>query len=292
MKMSSDKICAGMVLYNPDIERLARALSAVRNQVLHIYLIDNCSKNYEEIRSLLSEKDLFGKVTYHKNVDNLGCGNGLNLAAQMAIGCGMEWMLMLDDDSICAPYLIECYEKSLDISNIGMIGCNAVFNKEPEFADQSTLKFDAESCDFCINGGTLLNLEAWKKVGGFDEALFADWTDWDLSMNIRLHGYKLLNINVEGVNQLGGKTKEKRTIFGKTRTCSIYSADRRYDQIRNGVYFARKYRKNVNYIWLLRIFWMQFKLTALYEDQKIYKLKRMLQGLFDGFKMEIKTEHG
>ena len=47
----SDKtrICAGIVLYNPDIERLSDNIDSVISQVEKIYLVDNGSKNINKI---------------------------------------------------------------------------------------------------------------------------------------------------------------------------------------------------------------------------------------------------
>lgn len=286
----SERICAGVVVYNPDIVRLDQGMSSVINQVEKIYLVDNCSTNAEEIKAFVQQRKFQNKIVYFKNSGDYGCGHGLNRAAELACKDSMEWMLLMDDDSVCAPYLIDVYKNYIGIESGGMIACKSIFNEEPHFQPRESQVLSVHDTKFCINGGTLLNLSAWEKSGGFDERLFVDWTDWDLSMNLRINGYRLLEVNLCGVYQLGGKTVEKKKKFGKTVRCSIYSANRRYDQIKNGVYFARKYKKNVDYIWLLRIFWMQFKLTILYEENKAVKLRKMIKGFIDGFKMPISPQ--
>ena len=41
------KICAGIVLYNPEIDLLKKNIEAIADQVDCIYLFDNGSKNHE-----------------------------------------------------------------------------------------------------------------------------------------------------------------------------------------------------------------------------------------------------
>ena len=47
------KVCAGIVLFQPDIERLKENINAIINYVEHIYMVDNGSENIEEIRECL-----------------------------------------------------------------------------------------------------------------------------------------------------------------------------------------------------------------------------------------------
>ena len=42
-------ISAGIVLFNPDIERLKENIDAVIVQCTHVYLVDNGSKNISEV---------------------------------------------------------------------------------------------------------------------------------------------------------------------------------------------------------------------------------------------------
>ena len=46
---------AGIVLYNPDIKRLEENISAIAPQVNELILIDNSSKNIDEIAELTAK---------------------------------------------------------------------------------------------------------------------------------------------------------------------------------------------------------------------------------------------
>ena len=44
------KICAGIILYNPNIERLKECIRAVQPQVDKLVIVDNASDNIDEIK--------------------------------------------------------------------------------------------------------------------------------------------------------------------------------------------------------------------------------------------------
>lgn len=70
-------ISAGIVLYNPDTDRLKENINAIINQCTHIYLIDNGSDNINNISDLLEEyNDL--KITVIYNQKNMGIASALN----------------------------------------------------------------------------------------------------------------------------------------------------------------------------------------------------------------------
>lgn len=53
-------ICAGIVLFNPDINRLRKNIKAINGQVKKVYLYDNNSKNILQIEKLVQgENNLY-----------------------------------------------------------------------------------------------------------------------------------------------------------------------------------------------------------------------------------------
>ena len=66
---------AGIVLYNPDINRLEENISAIAPQVSELILIDNGSKNIDEIAELTAKYD---NITYVRNDDNYGIAKALD----------------------------------------------------------------------------------------------------------------------------------------------------------------------------------------------------------------------
>ena len=51
------KTCCGIVLYNPEIEKLRKNINALSHQVDKIICIDNYSTNQKEILTLLKSEE-------------------------------------------------------------------------------------------------------------------------------------------------------------------------------------------------------------------------------------------
>lgn len=290
---SKSDICAGIVTYNPDCERLYKCIEAIINQVDSVIIVDNNSNNKREIFEIT--RYFKEKCAFILNHENLGLAKAMNQEAQEAYKRNYKWILTLDQDTICSQFLIELYEKIMRYNSVGMITCNSIYNKNDIFErpDEAIKeKIDVVEIDRCITGGSLLNIEAWKEIGGFDEQLFIEWVDYDICAALKRSNYKIYNLNYEGIFQIGGKPSEKK-IFGKKIIYSSYSGMRRYYQIRNCIYFLRKYRKTgqVSYRWIVRWIWTYFKITILYEEKKMEKIIMLIKGIRDGLTMKISYQN-
>ena len=93
-----EDIAAGIVLFNPNLERLEQNLKAVSGQVLKIFLIDNGSENIHGIQQLLQE---YSVCRLLRNEINKGVAVALNQLMKEAENNGYTWLLTLDDDSVC-----------------------------------------------------------------------------------------------------------------------------------------------------------------------------------------------
>ena len=95
------KIAAGIVTYNPDIDRLRENVEAVLPQVEYLYIIDNNSGNFSDWKNIFDEN----KVGLTKLNLNVGIAKALNILMDKAGNDGYEWVLTLDDDSVIAENL-------------------------------------------------------------------------------------------------------------------------------------------------------------------------------------------
>lgn len=57
--MCSLKVSALLVSYNPDINRLSEVLNSIHSQVDHLVLVDNGSKNKNDILALIADYEGF-----------------------------------------------------------------------------------------------------------------------------------------------------------------------------------------------------------------------------------------
>ena len=84
-------IAAGIVLYNPDIERLKKCFDSLKQQVSKIFVFDN-----SEIQHVIQDKS----VVYLSEDKNRGIAYALNCIMLEAQKNGFDWVVTMDQDSV------------------------------------------------------------------------------------------------------------------------------------------------------------------------------------------------
>ena len=273
-------ISAGIVIFNPDINRLKENISAVIVQCAHVYLVDNGSNNIDEVKKLLNQYN-HSKVSVLCNMENQGIAKALNQLASEAQKGGFDWILTLDQDSVAPSNIIEEFEKYTNNLNTGML-CPVICDRNKGVVVEA--KDNYKEIDECITSGSLLNIKAWRKIGGFDESMFIDGVDFDICYRLRKNGYKILCIQSVVLLHELGRIVYHRFIFWKVLVKN-HSAFRKFYIARNTVYLARKEHTNIIKAILQNV--KHFLIVVCYEDDKWKKSKKILQGTIDGFKCEI-----
>lgn len=176
-------IWAGIVSYNPEIERLKENVFAIAPQVDQLLIFDNGSKNVDEI------ENAFGSLAeVMRSPENLGMAKALNRLCTAAEEGGATDVILLDQDSVAATNLVTGEAKHRG-EGIGLV-CALTVDRNHKSQDfDKTMVIDTKRP---ITSGSMVNLAAWKAVGGYDERLFVDWVDDEFCDNLRSHGYRLL----------------------------------------------------------------------------------------------------
>ena len=273
------KIYAGIVAYNPDLKRLEENVSSVRSQLSDVVVFDNGSDNIEGIQELVSN---FANVILIKSEKNLGIATALNRLMQWGYQNGCDWMLSLDQDSVCEkdfvvrmePYLT--IERNLGVvapvivdRNVGVVG----HNPKSKYAHVNT----------CITSGAFSKVSAWKRIGEYDESMFIDSVDFEYCYRMRKYGYGVIQVrDVQLLHELG-RSQKKRFLFWKIKVTG-HSAFRKYYIARNNIYYPLKHgmwlrvvRGNIRNIGMIVV-------TLLYENVKVRKIKSIYKGWKNGFK--------
>ena len=273
-------ISAGIVLFNPDINRLKENISAVIVQCTHIYLVDNGSNNIGDVSELLNQYNQ-SKISILCNKENRGIAKALNQLTAAAQKDGFKWVLTLDQDSVAPSNIVEEFEKYINNSNTGML-CPVICDRNKGAIVEA--KNGYKEIDECITSGSLLNIKAWSEIGGFDESMFIDGVDFDICYRIRQNGYKILCIQSVVLLHELGRIEYHRFLFWKVFVKN-HSAFRKFYIARNTVYLARKEHSNIVKAILQNV--KLFLIAICYEDDKCKKSKKILQGTIDGYKCEI-----
>ena len=264
-------IVAGITLFQPDLMRLKENIDAIIDQVDEVVCIDNGSDNILGIKELLEK---YEKISLVENGENVGIAKALNQMYIYAKENGHEWILTLDQDSVCPDNLIAEYKKHLSIEKLGML-CPLVDDRN--YVNIEAQNGDIEEVPRCITSASLVPLKIWDSVGGFLEELFIDFVDHDFCAKLQEEGYKIIRVNaVHLLHEIGNGKDHK--FAGLKITTLNHGAFRKYYMARNWYYYIKAHKDvlDVKTEWVKYYFF--FIKTMLFEDNKREKWKAMVKG--------------
>ena len=278
-------ICAGIITYNPTLTDVSTCLEALCNQVERVIIVDNASKNVKSLQEVVSK---YANVTLVKNSQNIGFAKALTQVFEWAKSQGFNWVLTLNDDSVVPSNMISEYKKILE--NQGSL-VNQKNAKNAKIAIVCSLlknRLDGtilhSKCheDECITSGSLTSVEAWAKIGGFDEWLEIDGVDFDFSRRLVRAGWKIVECqNVIMEHQIG-KARSINLII-KHPIVWNHNANRKYYIARNMQVVDYK-MGTYSYAKSLRAVVRDMVFVALWEKNKFAKIRAMIRGFKDGQK--------
>lgn len=271
------KFLAGIVTFNPEIERLRKNIEAVISQVDKLVIVDNGSDNLSILQATFSEVEV---IPLHSNK---GIAAALNIIGQYAIDNHYNWFLTLDQDTIINDDLMQIYMPYLDLPQVGTLSCLYRDLNQEDLRVYSN-KFEEVSC--VITSAALMKTSVFEISKRFDEWMFIDMVDYDINFEFQRLGYKVYRVNQIGFIHEIGEAK-KINFLGRTAYTSNHSALRKYYRVRNSVYLYKKYGKNATTKSFLIQCRDEFIKIFLYENQKWQKLSAMVRGLIDGLKVKV-----
>ena len=267
-------IIAGIVLYEPDKERLEANIKAIVEQVAQVVCVDNGSSNYNEIYDTVLKK--YNTINF-RNEKNEGIAKALNQIFMYAREKQAEWVLTLDQDTVCPDDIVKNYIPYTDDDNVAILS--------PVLVDRNYTRIDKEETAVsvvkrCITSASLNRVSDWELVGGFYEALFIDFVDHDYCMKILQQGKVIKRINCVQILHEMGNAKEY-CVFGKKIITLNHSTFRKYYIVRNWLYYIRNYKGFVKvYEEYIKLTFFVIK-TIFLEDKKVEKISAMIRGVRD-----------
>lgn len=294
------KVCTGIVLFNPEIERLRQNIDAVLPQVDSLILVDNASIEIEELQKAFPDD----RLIWILNKENLGVATALNQLLKYADENGYEWVLTLDQDSICGEDLVDKLlvavqsdgvqsDRSLS-NNIAMISPRIIERGVDEAEESPGIPVpDIEEVKICITSGCLTNVKAILNTGGFNDWLFVDHVDHDMCIRLRYGGYRILRVNNAQIHQEYGLKVIRRKLLFWNVEYHNYTPLRVYYQARNMLFMVRKYGADFkphpffHYFRPIAVFFVKF----IYEPEKLQRLRAFIKGYTKGLFMKINYSH-
>jgi len=268
------RVCAGIVTYNPDKNKLLSNINSVCGQVEKIVIIDNGSSNYLEWSS-----DIPREILIVQNDKNYGVAAALNQLCKYALLDGFDWCLTLDHDSVCLGDLVGNLMNNIE-PDVAIIAPGILYKDNEKY---NTKKEGIEQVDWVITSASLTNLKIWKELR-FDETLFIDGVDRDYCIRANRKGYRVLKDNDVALEHELGNLKCKK-LFGRIVHVTYHSNFRKYYMARNVIYLDRKLNEHNS---MKKIMKLLFK-TIFYE-KSMKGINSIVRGIRDGRKMQLRMD--
>lgn len=225
---STPRPLAVIVTYRPDLERLSVGIDAAAVQS-DVVVFDNGSDNQAELEQMLRDKG--SAVTgHHMSPRNVGLGEPYNWALAIAADLGHRWLLLLDQDSVCAPDYVATLLEARDRgwADVAALGGRVVDER---------VGIERRGCQVRQGSGTLLDVEAARAVGPFEADLFLHHVDAEWFARARSLGWRIVATDARLDHQPGANP---RRVAGTGRALRDRSAAILALQIRNTVVLARR----------------------------------------------------
>jgi rhamnosyltransferase len=276
------KLAGVVVFYNPTRDNI-KIIDNYIDSLDVLYIIDNSNISNEKV--IPKNK----KIKYYPNNSNKGIAYALNKACNIALSEGYNFILTLDQDSFIDNKIINDMKDYIIKNDVEDIGIISPYHDIISLNDKPKKKL--EYVMEVMTSGNIVNLEIFKKIGGFKSWLFIDDVDIEYCLNLNKNGYKVLRLNYLKMKHNLGNSKIIK-IFNKKIVCSNHSAIRRYYMIRNMFYindlYKETYPEYCNF--LKNVQKGQVKYVIFFEKDKLKKLIYMYRGYVD-YKNNVKGSY-
>lgn len=280
-----------IVTYNPNLDELNKKVDKyTTNSNAVVVIVNNGNKLNISEHSNLIIKNL-GK--------NMGIAYAQNIGIDYLQEKGIDLAFLLDQDTkLEKKYFEKMLKKwqSLKIkdSKLAVLSPVAFDRKAKKLLSTKHLVNDNLEIEFLksgdkyntlpISSGILVDTNIFEKVGGNCSEYFIDWVDFQFDLDIIDAGYHVYTTADIKINHQIGNASTRKLLWKKIHP-SNHSAFRNYYFFRNGILFMNKNR--------LHKFVKKFVINALlkrsicifYEENKIDKLKAMINGIKDARKI-------
>lgn len=274
------KICSVTILFHPE-ESVKFSVASYLHAVDLAYIIDNTESAAINNRKLFEGIEGAEKIVFIKNETNLGIGKSLNIAFQMAVDAGFDWMLTMDQDSnFNGNAFFELAATQFNDNNIGIIGAST--HQNMPFKNAFGENFNRNL--FLITSGNLVQVKAWQKVGGYNEKLFIDEVDTDFCLMLQKMNYKILSTKENFLqHKLGNEFNVKIPLAKNAWPIGIHAPFRMYYMTRNGLFMIKKYAfRHPKYaLYRIKSLVAKFLFIVFFYPNKSRYLKSFFSGVKD-----------
>jgi rhamnosyltransferase len=227
------------------------------------------------------DKGEFTNAQYISLGDNKGIATALNVGCKLAIAEKAAWILTMDQDSDFGMDGMEHFLREAnqypEQETVGVF-CPRHVNESWKQENVRLQQFKEEQDVW--TSGSLINVDAYKKVGDFRDDFFIDHVDVEFCIRLSEHKYKVLTVCRAELHHYLGDGVICTNFFGVKKYMPDHSPLRRYYITRNGLHcgdlhpqMKQRMRRNI---------FKQIKKVLLYDTHKDKwkKLRYMIKGIY------------
>ena len=162
----------------------------------------------------------FIKMRYRHNSNNPGVSTAYNEGCALARGEMKKWLLLLDQDTAFAAGWLETYfqntvEQPQSLINVPILLSDSIIISPFRYwltkgVPSRRIEPGIHSLHgyFSINSGLLIDREVFESVGGYDESIPLDFSDFAFMSKLKRDKYYLNVINLHGHHRLSSLSKQ------------------------------------------------------------------------------------
>ena len=289
-------IYAITVSYNPLIQNLTSQFEKLLPQVDKIILIDNGSKNQNEIQNSINQINIQLKLLS----ENIGIAGAQNIGIKIAEEEGADYVIFFDQDSFPEEKLVLKLSKISEnheildnkLNMVGPVSQDMRTGRKSFFLVKKSLGFknqfcqdintDVILCNFLISSGSIIPIKIFQKIGNFRDDFFIDHVDTEFCIRMKNAGFKIYGTcSTKIYHNLGDRIQ--KIWMGRWREVSIHSPLRNYYISRNTFYMI--FYMPMDILWRIRLLkrvLYYFLYSILFTSSRITRIQYFLLGLKDG----------
>ncbi len=251
MSLEAPHICAIIVSYFPDREKLMNLLDRLHDQVEHIVIVDNGSS--DDTVAWIAAVDTTPRPVLIRLGDNKGVAKAQNVGIAHARKTGCNAVILFDHDSMPEPGMVHILFNAMArlsaagarVAAVGPRYSDPRQDNPPPFIQIDGFKVVRQRCDredavvkvdYLISSGCLMPMQALERAGPMRDALFIDYVD--IEWGLRAGAAGLQSYGVCGArmrHELGDAP-----IRFRGRMIPHHSPLRHYYHFRNAVWMYRQ----------------------------------------------------
>jgi rhamnosyltransferase len=287
--MKKHNVCAVIVLYNPDKDRLIKVIESTSSMVDNIVIVNNgCSAETNDyLQNILSNNP---KITCIPLIENMGLAFGINKGIAWAINNDNSHVLILDHDTVPQDKMVEILLETLEIldsagEKVASVGASYF---DPRSGLMHPFGKEGTSLDLYVqvrylqSSGSLTPISVLKELGLMDDFLFIHHIDQEWCLRALSKGFKSFGVNTAVMEHIVGDNTS-RVWLGRWQKIHLHSPQRHYFSIRNSIVMCK--RSYIPLAWkledLARSIFM-FLFFSLTIAPRLEHAKMMTKGLMDG----------